>query len=696
MRAQLFAFAAVFLSLAAVANEELAIAKQALRDGVWSVAREHALRSSVEEGRLVALESYARESRWQDMLTTLAAWGNPEGEGFVCYRAMALTKTGEGVAARKLLEGVDFSDSAMAMMAAKIRAEIFLQSDEPAEALKALEVVDRDDVDSKMLKAKALLATGAKNEAEIIWRDVAASTNASEEAVASAASRLDDAELLRKAYERMQTATLRRSVGIRLGVTLMHDKATFDEGAKLVMAIVRDAPDTDGAKEGFLALADGLLDRKSWASAADVYDEILETWPEIAKDPSFHEGRGWALSELGKHEAALDAFNRAAELASDDATKSMALVKAGDMLAVLGRGAEAMSRYRMVRDEFPKTLAAERIANLVRLQELEEKGRVQYGEYRFSDAQRTFEQVAEEDSSRRAKMAYYVVMCLYGQGRDEEAESKAKNIASNESFDNSVKAQATFWLAKYYYNRGRWKDSAARFLAYASLVPESSSAPVAIVWSARASFADNDFARAVSTATKLADMKADDTVRAAGLLVQGEALIELARFDEAVLVLERAALAAGMASKERFQAQLLKADALFAMGADNPVRYIAALDAYRTLQLGADLEPSQKISIAFKIGKTLERLKRLDEAIDQYYTQVVIAYSNGREKGLRYTDEAHAAFSRAAFRLAEEYESRGQDYQAVNMLSIVVASKVPAADEAARRIDRIRKKGRYL
>lgn len=684
------------LSFFAVADEELDIAKQALRDGVWSVAREHALRSHGDEGRLVVLESYARESRWQDVLTTLAAWGEPDGEGFLCYRAMALAKTGEGAKARKLLDGVEFADEKLALLAMKIKAEIALADGEPAVALKALKSANMGDIDSMMLKADALSATGEKKDAEKIWREVIAATNASEIAVASASTKLGAAALLRDAYEKVQTASLRRSVGIRLAIALMRDKSTFDEGAKLVRAIVRDAPDADGAKDGFLALADALLDRKSWASAVEVYDEILETWPESAKNASFQEGRGWALSELGKCESALEAFDMAAELTDDDSAKAMALVKSGDMLSALGRGAEAMSRYRRVREEFPKTLAAERIAGLVRLHELEEKGRAQYGEYRFSDAQRTFEQIAKEDPSRQGKMMYYAVLCLYGQGLDDEAEAKAKAVAADESFDTALRAEAELWLAKFAYNRNRWKDAAARFLVYAELVPESASTPAAIVWSARASFADNDFAHAVSTIAKLTELKVDDSVLAAGLLVQGEALIEQARFDEAVLVLERAALAAGMSPNERFQAQLLKADALFAMGADNPVRYITALDAYRTLQLGAALDPSQKISIAFKIGKTLERLKRTDEATDQYYTQVVLAYRNGRKNGFTYTDEAHADFSRAAFRLAEEYESRGQDYQAVNVLSIVVASEVPAADEAARRIERIRRKSRYL
>ena len=82
--------------------------------------------------------------------------------------------------------------------------------------------------------------------------------------------------------------------------------------------------------------------------------------------------------------------------------------------------------------------------------------------------------------------------------------------------------------------------------------------------------------------------------------------------------------------------------------------------------------------------------------MEQYYSRVVLAYRAGCEKGELYDDEAKAVFSRAAFRLAEEYESRGRVFQAIRVLELVVASRVPAADEASRRIERLGRKGEGL
>ena len=151
-----------------------------------------------------------------------------------------------------------------------------------------------------------------------------------------------------------------------------------------------------------------------------------------------------------------------------------------------------------------------------------------------------------------------------------------------------------------------------------------------------------------------------------------------------------------MDAADKLSARLLGADALFAMGADNPVRYQEALEAYRGVRDGEKLSPSQRISVSYKVAKTLEKLKRVDEAVDRYYTDVVFAYREARARNERMDDEARAAFSRPAFWLADDFESRGRDYQAVNVLRLVVASDVPASAEAAKRVERIKKKGNFL
>jgi hypothetical protein len=167
--------------------------------------------------------------------------------------------------------------------------------------------------------------------------------------------------------------------------------------------------------------------------------------------------------------------------------------------------------------------------------------------------------------------------------------------------------------------------------------------------------------------------------------------MELARFSEAVLVLARAQLLAAPPEVLR-RAAVLKADCLFAMGADDDRRYVQALDAYRAVQRSETLSPSMQLAIAFKIGRSLEKLRRDEEAADQYYTKVVTPYCDGVRAKTWFDGDARAFFTRAVFILADYYESRGEVRPAIRVLDYLVKTGVPAAREARQRIQRLEEK----
>ena len=688
------------LPLFAAAEDDLVVAREALRDGLWNVARRHAAGVRSEMSRMLILESYAREGRWEDILKTLGNWGNPDGAGYLYYRAAAQLKLGNAVVARDLLAATDFVGTPYAANAARLRAEMLVSERKGDEALKLLEGQIAGDPESMMTAAAACVSKGDRALAEKLWRGVLAASNVSERAYAVAAANLSDLPALRRSYETAAAVDVRRFSGLRLGRVLVGADDTFAEGEKMIRRIVRDAPDSPGARDAFFALAETFLDKGDGASATTVFADALEMWPDAAKDAVVQQGRGWAFAETGRCEDALVAYRESFSLATNDEIRALAKVKVGDILSRIGRIDEAMGEYRDVLEKYPSASAAARVASTVGVRELEAKGRAAFAAYRFEEAGRIFREVAEKDPARKPRMEFFGIMCLYGLGRDAEAETLVTRLAA-ESGDLDVRAEATLWLGKFLYNRGKWHEAEARFIAYVNQKPSDPASAEALVWAARAAFAANDFdrciqivSRLVSTPSGTAARLTPDVVR--GLLIQGEALIELARFDEAILILERAAIAPEAGPDDRLKAQLLRSDALFAMGADNPARYQEALEAFRALTLGGELTPSAKLQVAYKIGKTLEMLKRADEAVDQYYTQVVLAYRDARTKGVTLDDEARAVFSRAAFRLAEEFESRGGDSQALQILELIEKSDVPVSEEAAKRRARIRQKGNFL
>ncbi len=690
--------AVLALALSSAIADELEVARQALRDGLWEVARAQAGKSADPAARVVIVESFAREGKWKEILDAIEGWKNPEDEQLVYYRALALVETGKTAQASYLLAGRKFADPAYVRLATRLKARVAMSEKDAAAALKVVKESPEgmSGEDAEMFAAGLMAATGDRAGAEEAWRAVAArGTNASERAFVVASVNLGDEALLRTALGRCVSSESKRLAGHALGRLLLAKPKTLDEGASLVRALVRDAPDAPGARDGLAAMADAYLAAGRFTEAVAAYREIFETWPDAKNVSRLQDGLGWSLAKLGKHDEALEAFVRAEETATTDAERAMEIVKQGDVLAEAGKTDESLAKYRAVLVKYPATESASRIKDIVRLRDIEDSGRELYREYRFAEAQKAFREVAARDASRKPRMDYLEAMCLYGQGLDEEAERLVRRIAS-ESGDEKTGAMAVLWLAKHSYNRGSWRESRELFAEYAQKSPDSPDAPEALVWSARAAFAENDFQSAIETATRLAEKYPGSPASLRGLLVQGEALIELARFDEAVLVLERVALADGVDEADKLSARLLGADALFAMGADNPVRYQEALEAYRGIRMGESLSPSQRLSVSYKVAKTLEKLKRMDEAVDRYYADVVLAYRMARAQGVRMDDEARAAFSRAAFRLADEFESRGRDYQAVHVLDLVVASDVPASVEARKRMERIKRKGNFL
>ncbi len=675
---------------AVCAAGDLDIAREALRDGLWEVARNYATPfEQDEQAQQIILESYAREGLWQKVLEA--------SESIPYYRALALFELGRYDEVKALMEVFDFTQTDYAQLAARLKARLALAQNQPADALELLKTFDfaQAGPDARLEAATIYLANDNRAEAEKLWREVVAETNVTASCYVLAAVNLADVDLLRQACRRAPNEKLRRLAGVRLARALIAQPETFDEGAKLIRVIVKDAPDTDGARDAYKALADYFLTMRMYPESAKAYAEALEIWPVLAQDSQVQEGRGWGFRKLGKPEDALDAYARAEEVATNDFMRANAILLAGDTLSEMNRGEEAMQKYRQVLEKYPKTPAGEKLKVVVQLRELEANARERYKNYEFAEAQKLFAELAAKDPTRKERMAFYTVLCLYGQGLDREAYQHAQKLAET-SEDATVRADATLWLAKIAYNRRRWKDSQRLFATFADMQPKSPEAPVALVWAARAAFAENDFQDAIQRVGYLIERYPRAPERIMGYLVQSEALIELARFDEAVLVLDRLVQIDGITNEEKFRAQVLRADALFAMGADNPTRYREALEAYRAVRLGVALDPNMQIAIAYKTALTLEKLKRMDEAIDEYYTSVVLAYREGRMKGQKFDDDASAAFARAAFHLADEFESRGKDFQAMHILELVVASDVPASDEAEKRIDRIQMKGNFL
>ena len=567
-------------------------------------------------------------------------------------------------------------------------------------------------------------------------------------------------ELAKLAFKRARLPELRREAGFLLGFLELEGKDTRAAGKVRIKTLIKESPGAADSRRAAMALADRLLAAGESESAAEEYRIFLEMYPEVAVAGDAHvlEGRGWAQLALGRRSEAIGTFARAAQVATNQAVKARCRFKQGEALAAEGRFDEAAALFgqlaaaggdlaqralfnradaleqsgkgeeaekvfraivgqgganaadaelRLARREaysgrfeqsietYGKLLRREGLAKSLKEQALVGRGRACYRAYRFKDAAADFGQAAAIAPARRDEMRFLTALCSYGDGRDAEAKDAVVTLLA-EAKDERLRADLVLWLARYDANRGNWVAAETGFESFAR---SSSSSPLqaayALVQAARVAGARSDYAKAVELVSQAVKKAPDAPFLADALIVQGEALMVLARYDDAVLVLDRALLASPGEAVSR-RAGMLKADALFAMGADNGARYQEALTSYRAISADVGLTPSARLEIAFKIGRTLEKLRRSDEAADQYYSNVVLAYDNARRKGEWFDDSARAFFARAAFALADHYEAKGMDRQARRVLLHVARSDVPAADEARKRIAQLEAKGRIL
>lgn len=655
----LFPLIALSAFTAAASMDELTLAREALRDGLGQVARTHAEKvvADSDAAKLVILESFAAEGRWDEVSTAIDRWPKASGAAFDYYRSAAKGDRLQAIAALKA-----GGDSVAIADALALEASIYAKD-------------------------------GRIEEAKKVWRGIAAMTNAGERALVNAAVNLGEVGLLRKVVDEASLPPIRKFAELHLGRALLKAAESRAEGTEIIRRLVKEAPDVKGAKDAFLAMVEADFTFKDWRQTEKDAREAMEIWVDVAKNARVQELLGMSQFELGRFVEARVTLLLAGSLTTDRRIKADVALKAADALAFSGHAEEATADYRRVLADYPEAQFAKDLARRLKIKDLERKGCELYRNCDYLGAQTNFEQVAAMDSNRKPQMEHFRMLCLYGRGLDDEAIEFSRQLASA-SDDQSVRLDATLWLAKALFNRGDWKESGERFDEYVAGAEERPDIVQAMLWRSRAAFANRDFELAVRSLSALISRYPSFDEARLALLLQSEALIELSRYDEAILVLDQFGGNPHASDAERVKARVLRADALFATGADDASRYSRALEEYRAVRDLGSLDYGDKLILSYKIARTLEKLRRFDEAEDQYYSNVVNAYRDARSKGDQFDDEATAAFVRAAFHLADDYEGRGKVLQAVNVLELAATSGVPASEEAKKRIQRIKKQGK--
>jgi len=451
------------------------------------------------------------------------------------------------------------------------------------------------------------------------------------------------------------------------------------EAANLYQKIHDTATNGLHKAESLYRTADAVAADGRFKQAAQLYRSVSQLYAESPLAPRALFQSADALERGGDLSAAEGVFRQTAERYGGTALSEQALLRLAALLSARNAVEAAVETYGAA-------LAAT-TNRLVRREALIGRGRANYRAYRFEAALNDFTEAAATGAADSdGEAAYWQVMSLFSLGRDDE--SYRAGEAFLKTFPNAPRlSDLMLWMAKYDYNHGRLADARERFLLVAGRWPDGPWADAALLWAGRAAFRLDDFIQAVELMGRLWKAYPASQRLAEARFVQADALCELARFDEAVLLLNDV-ITRYPESDWGTPAWGRKGDSLFSMGVDTPNRFEEAMAAYREMLVRRDVTPAMALQAEFKIALCLQKLKRVDEAVEHYYTRVILPFLEARATG-RPEEDAAVWFTRAAFNAAELLTQAGDTVAAARVLRRVADTDVPGQAEARQRLERL-------
>ncbi len=275
--------------------------------------------------------------------------------------------------------------------------------------------------------------------------------------------------------------------------------------------------------------------------------------------------------------------------------------------------------------------------------------------------------------------------------RTEEAVSTVRAMLK-EASDSKWYREALFWMARRSFNTSDYGQAEQYFGSYAATWPNESKTDNALLFKAQAQFQQKHFQDSIDTVLKLINEYPERGSVVLAQFLHAEALTELLQFDAAILLYD-VVIKTATDDPLRASAMARRGDCLFTLGADNAVRYAESIAAYEKVLASSIKQPFDIVlQCEYKIGRSLDKSGRSKEASERYYTNVICQFEQADVAVQVAVDSpTRVWYSRAVFGAAEIFE-RSEDWAAaVAMLERITKAGFPGAEEAARRIERIKK-----
>lgn len=433
---------------------------------------------------------------------------------------------------------------------------------------------------------------------------------------------------------------------------------------------------------------DAYFSSKQFLLAKNMYIRLLTDFPDtkLQKDVLFQLGE--CSMRLNEPVEAEKYFRKIATEFSDSPAAEEALLKIATAKTEQQDWKGAITEFDELMSRYPKsTFYADALYG---------KAMANYRLFNFNSALEAFNKILTDfPESDFVEQSYFQRgMCWYWLGQDKKALDICNNFLEKYP-ESSFVAEVLFWLGKYYYNHGDFEQAEKRMVLFSDKYKTLPLADDALYWAALAAYKQKEYVRSLDILKRfLKDYPGSDKTERVRF-AQADALSMIDKSSAAILVFDEiihkypdSGLVAAAWGR--------KGDCQFTLGNDDPERYKESIDSYKMVIANPDAEPDLILQAEYKIGRSLEKLDKIDDAFEQYYNKVILRYFSDKEKGIIHNEAGKVWFTRAAFHAADILEERNDLRRVVSILNRIIDAKVGSDELAKERIKKIRSEQWWL
>ncbi len=433
---------------------------------------------------------------------------------------------------------------------------------------------------------------------------------------------------------------------------------------------------------------DAYFANEQFMLASKAYERLLKEYPEINFRAEILFQLGECNIQLNKPEKAEKYFREIADKYEGDAIAEEALLKIASAKSKRQEWNSAIAVFDELMHKYPK--------GAFFVNALYGKAMAEYRMFRFKDALAALNSIVTDfpDSSFVEQSYYQRGMCYYWMGQDKKAEEICISFLKKYPQSPFV-PDVLFWLGKFYFNYGDFAKAESRLLEYADKYSKLPLADDALYWAGIAASKNKEYVKAIDIFSRLLKDYPDSDKKALSRFAQANALSMIDKSSAAILLYDE--IINKYPDSGLVQAAWgRKGDCQFTLGSDDPERYNESIESYKVVANDAESDLDLVMQAEYKIGRSLEKSGKTDEAFEQYYDKVILRYFEDEKKGIHHNEACKMWFSLAAFNAVDILVAKNDYRRAVTILNRVIGADVGYDRVAGERIKKIKSEHWWL